>query len=102
MAHKILLVGLILASSFGVPALTTSASTLKPTIMSFSPTTATVGTRVTIKGTRLAGATKVTFNGTPATIITSSANKITADSAGRGRDRLHRGENGRRLGDERF
>ena len=80
MRHKILLAGLIILSSCGVPALTASASTPRPTITRFSPATATVGTRVTIVGTKLAGATKVTFQGKAATIISSSATKIMADA----------------------
>ena len=55
-----------------------SDSTPKPTITSFSPTSATVGTEVTIKGTNLAGATKVTFNGTIATVVSDKASKIKA------------------------
>jgi alpha-tubulin suppressor-like RCC1 family protein len=78
--HKILFAGLIIVSSCGVPVLAASAATPRPKIMSFYPTTATVGTQVTIEGTDLAGATRVTFNGNAATIISSRANRITADA----------------------
>ena len=47
-----------------------------PTITSFTPTSGPVGTGVTIKGTNLSGATKVTFNGTVATITKDTATKI--------------------------
>jgi hypothetical protein len=47
-----------------------------PTITSFSPASGPPGTTVTIKGTNLAGATKVTFNGKAATITSDSATKI--------------------------
>jgi hypothetical protein len=47
-----------------------------PTITSFSPTSGPVGTVVTIKGTNLEGATKVTFNGLSGTITTDTDGKI--------------------------
>ena len=47
-----------------------------PTITSFSPGSGPVGTVVTIKGTILNGATKVSFNGEPATITKDTATKI--------------------------
>jgi hypothetical protein len=47
-----------------------------PTITSFSPKSGPVGTVVTIKGTNLSGATKVTFNGKAATITSDTATKI--------------------------
>ena len=47
-----------------------------PTITSFSPTSGPVGTVVTIKGTNLSDATKVTFKGKAATITADSATKI--------------------------
>jgi hypothetical protein len=47
-----------------------------PTIKSFSPTSGTVGTKVKITGTNLSGATRVTFNGTVATIGSDTATKI--------------------------
>ena len=79
MWRKILLAGLIIVSLCGVSVLPASASTPKPTIKSFKPKSATVGTEVTIKGTNLAGATKVTFNGAVASVISDTAKKITAD-----------------------
>ena len=45
-------------------------------IAKFSPTNGPVGTVVTIKGTNLSGATKVTFNGVRGTITTDTATKI--------------------------
>ena len=47
-----------------------------PTISSFSPTSGPPGTTVTIKGTNLAGATKVTFGGKAGTITSDTATKI--------------------------
>jgi hypothetical protein len=61
---------------------TTSAATLTvisgstPTITKFGPAKGKVGKKVTITGTNLSGATQVTFNGTPATVITDKATKI--------------------------
>jgi hypothetical protein len=48
----------------------------KPTITKFSPASGPVGTVVTIKGTNLSGATKVTFNGVKGTITSDTATKI--------------------------
>ena len=78
MGRKIFLAGLIIVSVCGVSVLPASASTPMPTITSFSPTSATVGTEVTIKGTNLASASTVTFNGTVATVISDKASKIEA------------------------
>jgi hypothetical protein len=48
-----------------------------PTITSFNPTSGPVGTTVTVKGTNLSGATKVTFGGgVTAVIISNTATKI--------------------------
>lgn len=47
-----------------------------PTIKSFNPTSGTVGTPVTITGTGLLQATKVTFNGTSATFTVTSDSQI--------------------------
>ncbi len=79
MRVKVLLAGLIVISVCGVSALPATASTPKPTIASFSPTSATAGAEVTIKGTNLAGATRVTFNGMIATVISDTATKINAE-----------------------
>src|SRR5580700_3695859 len=78
MGGKIFLAGLIIASICGVSAAGASALTPKPTITSFSPSSATVGTEVTINGTHLKGATKVTFNGTVATVISDHSKEIEA------------------------
>ena len=80
MGPKILLAGLVIVSVCGVSALAVSASTPRPTITSFDPTTATAGTEVTIKGTNLTGATKVTFHRIRATVISDTATKIEADA----------------------
>jgi hypothetical protein len=47
-----------------------------PTITKFTPSSGPVGTVVTIKGTNLSGATKVTFNGVKGTITSDTATKI--------------------------
>jgi len=50
-----------------------------PVILSFSPTSGPVGTKVTITGTSFAGATKVTFGGVKATTFSvDSSTQITA------------------------
>jgi uncharacterized repeat protein (TIGR03803 family) len=49
-----------------------------PSIVSFSPTSGTVGTQVTINGTSFTGATKVTFSGVKATFTVNSDTMITA------------------------
>jgi hypothetical protein len=50
-----------------------------PVIASFSPTSGTVGTEVTISGSRLTGATEVAFNGTPAgAFVVDSPSQIRA------------------------
>lgn len=49
-----------------------------PTITSFSPTSAPVGTLVTINGRNLSKATAVTFNGTTAVIHSDTSSQITA------------------------
>ena len=48
-----------------------------PVIKSFTPASGPVGTSVTITGTDLLGATKVTFNGTAATFTVVSSTSIT-------------------------
>src|ERR1700722_18322249 len=81
MGRKVLLVGLFIVSLCGVPAVAASAaSTPEPTIKSFSPSSGTPGTEVTITGTNLADATKVTFNGEKAKVISKAATKIVADA----------------------
>jgi hypothetical protein len=72
-----LLVPLVLAvpSWAAVPSVIAS-SAQPPTITSFSPTSGAAGVKVTIKGTNLAKATKITFNGKAAKAITDTATKI--------------------------
>jgi hypothetical protein len=48
-----------------------------PEITSVKPASGKVGARVTIRGTELAGATAVDFNGTGARLITDTSSKIT-------------------------
>jgi hypothetical protein len=48
----------------------------KPTIKSFSPASGKVGATVTIKGTALADATKVTIDGKTATVTSDTATQI--------------------------
>jgi hypothetical protein len=78
MGSKLLLVVLIILSVSG-PALAASASSAVPTIESFQPTVATVGTEVAIIGTHLKGASKVTFNGRTATLVSDTSTSVTAD-----------------------
>jgi len=79
MGRRILLAGLVCVAVCGVSALPASASTPKPKITKFEPTSAVVGNGVSITGTNLAGATEVTFNGVKANVISDTANKIEAD-----------------------
>jgi uncharacterized repeat protein (TIGR03803 family) len=51
---------------------------VKPTILSFSPPSGSVGASVTITGTGLTQTTKVTFNGTSASFAVNSDTQITA------------------------
>ena len=58
---------------------TVTSGAQPPTIASFGPTTAPVGTKVVINGTNFNGATSVQFNSTPATNVTvNSPTQITA------------------------
>ncbi len=74
------------AALTGSVTVTTGATTLtskqtfkvKPTITSFTPPSGPVGTPVTITGTSLTQATKVTFNGTSASFTVNSDTQITA------------------------
>ncbi len=76
MKRKILLAGLIIVSVCGVSPLAASASTPKPKITSFSPTSGNAGSKVTISGTNLEYAISVTFNGKVASIISDHSTKI--------------------------
>jgi IPT/TIG domain len=49
-----------------------------PTITSFSPTSARIGSSITISGTRFTGATSVKFNGVSASFTVASSTKIKA------------------------
>jgi hypothetical protein len=51
-------------------------TTVTPKIGSFTPHSGPVGATVTITGQNLSGATKVKFNGTPATIVSDTATQI--------------------------
>jgi hypothetical protein len=51
-------------------------STTSPGITSFSPTGGTVGTTVTIIGTNFDTTAEVSFNGTPATVISATSTAI--------------------------
>jgi hypothetical protein len=59
----------------------TSTKTFKvqPTVASFSPPSGPVGTTVTIKGSGLEQATKVTFDGKSASFTATSDSEVTAD-----------------------
>jgi hypothetical protein len=70
----------------GTVTVTTPGGTLKskqtykvvPVISSFTPTSGPVGTQVTITGSGLTGASKVTFGGVSATFTVNSGTTITA------------------------
>lgn len=63
----------------GTATLTSSQTfKVKPTVTSFAPPNGPVGTSVTITGTGLTQATKVTFNGKSATFTVNSDTQITA------------------------
>ena len=49
-----------------------------PTVTTFAPSSGAVGTDVTIRGTYLAGATSVTFNGTPSTFTVVLDSRLVA------------------------
>ena len=49
-----------------------------PDAKSFTPTSGPIGQNVTITGKNLSGATKVTFNGTKAKIVSDTATQIVA------------------------
>jgi hypothetical protein len=58
-------------------------TSVTPKVASFTPLKGAVGAKVTITGANLAGATNVSFNGTPATITSDTATRIvTAVPAG--------------------
>jgi uncharacterized repeat protein (TIGR03803 family) len=54
-----------------------SLSTGLAPFITFQPTSGPVGTQVTILGTNLSGATSLSFNGTPATILANTGSAIT-------------------------
>ena len=58
------------------PTSATSTTASPPAANRFEPASGPVGTTVTIKGTNLAGATKVAFNGVAATITKDKAREI--------------------------
>ena len=67
------------AGTYTVTTGSTSAAdciTPAPAITKFTPTSGPAGTVVTIKGTNLSGATKVTFNGVKGTITSDTSTKI--------------------------
>ena len=59
------------------------ATAVTPAIVSFTPTSGAVRTTVTITGHNLTGASEVTFNGTPAAVVSDTATTVvTAVPAG--------------------
>jgi plastocyanin len=54
----------------------TVTSSVGPKVSKFTPTSGRIGTKVTITGQNLAHASRVTFNGTSAAIISNSATRI--------------------------
>jgi large repetitive protein len=63
----------------GTTALTSNQTfKVKPTLKTFTPVSGPVGTLVTITGTGLKQASKVTFNGTSASFTVKSDTQITA------------------------
>lgn len=74
---------IILSTSYGNDTISGFTYIPPPAITSFSPATAGVGTKVTITGTDLSGATAVNFGGTPASSFTVvSPTTVTAYVAG--------------------
>jgi streptogramin lyase len=65
--------GAVWFTTGGIGRITT---TVTPAIDNITPTSGTVGTRVTITGHNLAGATHVTFNGKAATIASETSTQI--------------------------
>ena len=73
--------GKVTVTTLGGTATSTGTFTVigPPTITSFTPVSGVVGTKVTLTGTNLGGATSVTFNGVPSTALTlTSATSIAA------------------------
>jgi len=69
------------ASGSSSPALSSQTATITsnaPVITSFTPTSGVTGSKVTITGTALTGATKVSFNGRAATFTVNSSTQIEA------------------------
>src|SRR5262249_58762847 len=62
----------------GGTATSATSFTIHPAITSFTPTSGPVGTTVVITGTRLPGASSVTFNGVAASYTVNSSTQITA------------------------
>ena len=69
---------LAIAASACSSTTTSATSTIAspPAVTSFKPASGPVGTVVTIKGTNLAGATEVAFNGVTGTLTKDTARKI--------------------------
>jgi hypothetical protein len=63
-------------TNFGSNTIGRITTTVTPEISGLSPTSGAVGTTVTITGQNISGATAVTFNGTPAAIVSDTATKI--------------------------
>lgn len=71
--------GFFTLSTAGELTFTPAAATAPPTITGFTPSSGPIGASVVITGTRLTGATSVTFNGVSATTFTvNSPTQITA------------------------
>ena len=84
MGQKILIAGLVVVSvcvvSFGnFGPSRVQAATPSTVAFSFNPKSGVVGTMVTIKGTGLADASSVTFDGTIATVLKDTSKKITVE-----------------------
>ncbi len=76
MRKTLAVLAILIAASFGCAS---SALALIPTITSFTPTSLGAGTKVTITGTNLTGATSVKFNNVSGTSVTVlSATSVTA------------------------
>jgi streptogramin lyase len=71
--------GALWFTNYGNSSVGRITTSVTPEIKSFSPTSGMLGSAVTITGLNLGTATAVSFNGTPAAIVSKTATKVQAD-----------------------